>query len=269
MESGKDHREPNKPFLSAAKWGEVAQKIEESLGDPQFDYFRKDKLLCYQEFYDLQRHDGRVLDVGCGPGHFVLHSACRDLEVVGIDSSQPMLRLAQKRLQRDGLKAFFGEVDITQGLPFKDNSFDVVVCESVLNHVPDPHFVLQEIHRVTKSKGRVVLDVSNSWGLGWRLAIKISQQFGTYPGGYIHWMSPLEVQRLACRCGLQIVKARGLHLVPPPRITTVDFKSRSVLPSQVGIRIERWFYRINYLLETRAPFQYFCFKYLLDCRKPE
>jgi ubiquinone/menaquinone biosynthesis C-methylase UbiE len=131
--------------LSRQDWDRVADKIGISLDDAHFAYFRDDKYLCYKEFYGLNPHSGRVLDVGCGPGHLVLFCANNTIDITGIDSSPGMLNLTRKRLQQHGLSAYLLQVDISKGLPFHKGTFDTIVCESVLNHLDDPVNVLKEI----------------------------------------------------------------------------------------------------------------------------
>lgn len=255
--------------LSRQDWDRVADKIGISLDDAHFAYFRDDKHLCYKEFYGLNPHSGRVLDVGCGPGHLVLFCANNAIDITGIDSSAGMLNLTGKRLQQHGRSACLLQVDISKGLPFHKGTFDTIVCESVLNHLDDPVNVLKEICRVLKDEGHLILDVSNRWGIAWRLAIFLSQMSGSYPKGRIHWISPPTAHRLAREAGFQVMKSRGLHFLPPPKITTIDFKCASLLPAWLEGGSERQLFRLNHFLEQRGPFNNFCFKYLLYCSKKE
>lgn len=50
-------------------------------------------------------------------------------------------------------------------LPFSDNCFDVVVSFQVLEHVPEPHYVIAEIYRVLAPGGRLVLTAPHIWGV--------------------------------------------------------------------------------------------------------
>jgi SAM-dependent methyltransferase len=95
----------------------------------------------------------RVLDVGCGPigPIFFAPGALR----VGIDP------LAGKYVTSLGFSAC--GVDLVAGigeqLPVVDNTFDVVICGNVLDHVDQPGLTLAEIHRVLRPDGRVVISV--------------------------------------------------------------------------------------------------------------
>lgn len=253
-------------YLTSQNWSEIAQKIETSLGNADFDYFRRDKLLCYDEFYAIGRAS-RVLDVGCGPGHFVVFCAEKGCDVTGIDSSRGMVNLASKRLAQKNLSAHLMQVDISGGLPFKNGAFDAVACESVLNHVGNPQQVVEEIERVLKPGGHAIIDVSNRWGFFWRISILASQISGSYPKGYIHWISPIEAEHLVESAGFQVLKRSGLHLIPPPRPVSIDFRTSSLLSARFGAKLERFFFRLNNFLERRPPFLYLCFKYLVYCGK--
>jgi SAM-dependent methyltransferase len=70
-----------------------------------------------------------VLDLGCGPGGWVLDAAFQhsEAEVAGIDISRPMIDYANARAQSQGrINASFGVMDITQPLDFADGAFDLV-----------------------------------------------------------------------------------------------------------------------------------------------
>jgi len=97
----------------------------------------------------------RVLDFGCGPGTISagLAKAVEPGELHGIDMEESQLSIARAAAAAGGHdNATFHVGDVTD-LPFEDNSFDVVHCHAVLNHIPETQTVLAEVKRVLKPSG--------------------------------------------------------------------------------------------------------------------
>jgi ubiquinone/menaquinone biosynthesis C-methylase UbiE len=99
---------------------------------------------------------GRVLDIGCGPGHIPLQLVTQkpELEVVGVDLSKSMLKIAEehKAVCAHGDRVEFQVAD-AKGLDFPDDSFDTVCSNSILHHIPNPVPFLSEAWRVLKPGG--------------------------------------------------------------------------------------------------------------------
>jgi phosphatidylethanolamine/phosphatidyl-N-methylethanolamine N-methyltransferase len=103
------------------------------------------------------RPGGSVLDVGVGTG-LELPMFDRRTRLVGVDLSEPMLRRAATRVRRDKLGNVDGLVVMdAMRLAFPDASFDAVVAPYVLTVVPDPAATLDELLRVVKPSGEIVL----------------------------------------------------------------------------------------------------------------
>jgi ubiquinone/menaquinone biosynthesis C-methylase UbiE len=101
----------------------------------------------------LKKPNSRVLDVGCGPGTWILEMAFDypDTHFTGIDIS-PMY---PKEIKPSNVS--FEEVDLTEGLPFADDTFDLVVMRNMVNAltVDDWVYCLKEMERVCKPGGFV------------------------------------------------------------------------------------------------------------------
>jgi ubiquinone/menaquinone biosynthesis C-methylase UbiE len=101
-----------------------------------------------------------VLDVGCGVGATACYLAkefgCR---VTGVDLRESMVEAARERARREGVSE---QVTVrpadAQDLPFADETFDVVLCESVATFVEDRQQVADELVRVVKAGGCVGLN---------------------------------------------------------------------------------------------------------------
>jgi ubiquinone/menaquinone biosynthesis C-methylase UbiE len=100
-----------------------------------------------------------VLDVGCGSGAVTREIARRVGAgglVVGLDPSRELLAVAREFSQQAGLddRVRFREGDVLR-LPLQDSSFDVVLCATVLSHVPNGEAAVPELVRVLRSGGRL------------------------------------------------------------------------------------------------------------------
>ncbi len=96
---------------------------------------------------------GKVLDVGCGRKpykHLFEYS-----EYIGVDVENE----AHPHKEEEIDVIYDGRV-----LPFTDNSFDTVICSQVLEHVFEPADFLQELNRVCKTGGILILTVPFMWG---------------------------------------------------------------------------------------------------------
>jgi ubiquinone/menaquinone biosynthesis C-methylase UbiE len=98
---------------------------------------------------------GRILEVGVGTGRNIPYYPA-GAEVTAIDLSDKVLARAHGRATPKGVKIALYEMDV-QYLGFSENSFDTVVASWVFCSVRDPVLALQELGRVVRPEGRIVL----------------------------------------------------------------------------------------------------------------
>ena len=101
----------------------------------------------------------KLLEVGCGTGHWSQFFSDCGFEVTGVDISESMIKVAQSK---NIANASFQIAD-GHSLPFKDNSFDVTVAITTLEFVHDAELVLREMARCTrKPSGQLLIGVLNA-----------------------------------------------------------------------------------------------------------
>lgn len=147
--------------------------------------------------------NGRLLDVGCAAGFFLVEAKGR-YDVKGVEFSEFSSAFAREKY---GLDVFTGTLEAA-ALPA--NSFDLITLWDVIEHVPDPCAVLTEVARVLSPTGRVVLttgdigsDYARAHGADWHLIT---------PPWHMYFFSQATMGTLAKRAGLRIerVAVRGV-----------------------------------------------------------
>jgi len=117
------------------------------------------------EVMEFSQHAGeRVLEVGGGLGTDLVQFSKNGSQVTDVDLSKRHLELAKKNFALRGLPGTFIHGD-AEDLPFESNSFDLVYSHGVLHHTPNTTKLINEIRRVLKPAGRVLVMVyaENSW----------------------------------------------------------------------------------------------------------
>ena len=137
----------------------------EYFGDTRDYWWNSDYLELLGKRLSLNRVE-KVLDVGCGVGHWgsmlasILPSTAR---VEGVDRDPYWVEKATKRVAQRGLaERFQFHQGLAESLPFADNSFDLVTCQTVLIHTAEPGTVLDEMIRVVRPGGLILLAEPNN-----------------------------------------------------------------------------------------------------------
>lgn len=103
--------------------------------------------------------DARILDSGCGAGPALRFLKQRGFVPFGSDLMEYPLMHA-RRLVPD---AALAQCDSDRALPYRDDSFDIILMSEVIEHVASPEFTLHECFRVLRPGGAVAVTTPNLW----------------------------------------------------------------------------------------------------------
>lgn len=99
-----------------------------------------------------------ILDYGCGPGRISLMLARSGFEVFGVDPSEPMIAQAKEQ-DSQGLRVQFR---IGDDSVLRTDSYDAIVCSSVIEYVRDPDKLLRVFHDSLRGAGVLIISFSNN-----------------------------------------------------------------------------------------------------------
>jgi SAM-dependent methyltransferase len=141
--------------LKPSDWTRLIRLAAHRLESPQdyldFQAFQAQLLLEYLQHHDTGHlAEARTLDLGCGHGGYARTLARSVRSMVGLDFRAPELE------PQDPAHLSFVRSDALQ-TPFRDESFDLVICSSLIEHVSRPADLLSEIARVLAPGGRCYL----------------------------------------------------------------------------------------------------------------
>lgn len=162
--------------------------------------------LTYSERYDrfeefLTQDHRRILDVGSGPGFFLLHGKERGWETVGIEPSKQAARHS-KDLGLEIVEEFLGE-DTVEGL----GQFDVVHMSQVLEHVPDPVGMLDLSRKLLLPGGLLCVVAPNDYN-PFQQALRDACGYDPWwlaPPHHINYFSHDSLCRLLVKNGFDVV----------------------------------------------------------------
>jgi ubiquinone/menaquinone biosynthesis C-methylase UbiE len=163
----------------------------------------------------------KVIDIGCGNGRLASFFSKMNVEYIGIDNSDELIKEAKKNNPQNS----FLEADAL-GLPFPDNNFNKAFMIAVLHNIPSKEFrlkALKEASRILKNNGLLILTV-------WRLPRKesiyiflkyffskiigrskldfkdIFKPWGGKVERYIHFFTKRELKNLAREAGFEVLE---------------------------------------------------------------
>jgi SAM-dependent methyltransferase len=113
-----------------------------------------------------------ILDVGCGRAVDGARLCEKGGQVIGLEPSHVMIARAKEHLGRSNAQVALAQ-GIGENLPFKPHSFDKVMCKGALDHFFSPGQTMEEIARVLKPNGEMIISIANFNSLGFRLGKKL------------------------------------------------------------------------------------------------
>ena len=156
---------------------ESAQRVPGKPADPVVEFFDRRAKDYDREYTDetpggfalrvrrekvmalFDQPNGRVLDVGCGPGVMAEQILNRGCTFWGVDPSMGMIGIARTRFP-EGPRVGFRCAG-AQSLPFEDGYFDAVLCMGVIDALEDRQAAIREMLRVLKPNGTLIITFTN------------------------------------------------------------------------------------------------------------
>lgn len=200
-------------------------------------------------------------DVGTGAGHFAVALAEHGIRVAAIDASQPMLTHVAQNASRAGVADLVVPIaSDAQRLELPSATCDVVVAIGLLPWVRRPERALNEITRILKPGGYVIVSMDNASSLargldpGWHASVRslirmIRRGNGRDSGkaSLIQWPAMAkrrDFDRLLRSAGLHPLRVAGVGFGP------FTFLGRNVLPNGMGLQVDRL---LQWLADHGAP----------------
>jgi len=162
--------------------------------------------------------DKLVLDVGCGGGILSESMAEKGAHVTGIDLGEKALKVARLHQLESGAKVDYRLIAVEELAKQQPESFDVVTCMEMLEHVPDPAAIINACARLVKPGGAVFFSTINRNPKAYLFAV-IGAEYvlNMLPKGtheYEKFIKPSELSAWARQSGLSVDELKGMSYNP-------------------------------------------------------
>ncbi|MBT3354337.1 MAG: class I SAM-dependent methyltransferase [Candidatus Scalindua sp.] len=149
----------------------------------------------------------RLLDVGCGDGGFALKIKDKFSKIYGAEIAKEAALIARKQNVSASL------VDLNLSLSYQNNIFDAVTCLDVIEHLLDPDSFIEEIYRVLKPAGQLVLTTPNIRNFRnlYTLVFKgifpqTSPDTFVWGGGHLHFFTREDIKSIFKKAGFKRIE---------------------------------------------------------------
>ncbi|MGP1947297.1 MAG: bifunctional 2-polyprenyl-6-hydroxyphenol methylase/3-demethylubiquinol 3-O-methyltransferase UbiG [Arsenophonus sp. NC-PG7-MAG3] len=172
--------------------------------------------------YILQHANGvfgkKVLDIGCGGGILSESMTKEGALVTGIDMSSELLQVAKLHALENNMKIKYLQITAESYAEKRPQTYDIVTCMEMLEHVPDPESVVQSCAKLVKPGGDVFFSTINRNKKAWLLAIIAAEHILKIVPKGTHdikkFIKPSELLSWIDKTSLQEQHIIGLHYNP-------------------------------------------------------
>lgn len=143
--------------MQNALWDKLTSKYIKSINEDKNGDFAYEKLVNSLSVLSLCDNTGNALDLGCGDGRFTKELSIRFPNVVGVDYSKQMLKIAKKSCP----DVKFILYDLEQSFPELNIKFDLIVCKLLLMYIKNIEIIAMESFKVLNPGGILVVSVTH------------------------------------------------------------------------------------------------------------
>jgi 2-polyprenyl-6-hydroxyphenyl methylase/3-demethylubiquinone-9 3-methyltransferase len=160
----------------------------------------------------------RAIDIGCGGGILSEGMASRGADVTGVDLSERALGVARLHLYESGHQVDYRQIAAEEIAAKEPESFDVVTCMEMLEHVPDPSSTVSACAKLAKPGASIFFSTLNRNPKSYLFAVVGAEYVlrmlprGTHE--YARFIKPSELARMARDAGLAVEEVIGMSYNP-------------------------------------------------------
>jgi 2-polyprenyl-3-methyl-5-hydroxy-6-metoxy-1,4-benzoquinol methylase len=148
----------------------------------------------------------KLLDAGCGTGHFSKIASEKGAIVTSMDIGE---RLLEKVAEKCDTERVVGSI---LDIRFNDSYFDFVISSEVIEHTEAPYRALKEFYRVLKPGGILALTVPNRL---WKWSCILANTLNIRPyEGMENWVGFFRLKNEFKKTGFNVLQYKGFHLLP-------------------------------------------------------
>ena len=180
---------------------------KDGVGQTHFDELKQATADLYLDLLERYHGElkGRLLEIGCGQGDFLVRAAARGLTVAGIEYSEHACEVARRKL-RHAPDAVVVRGEINSAI--EGEPYDICACSDVIEHVRDPRSFLERVHKLLRPDGILFIATPtlDSWS-----ARLLKNRWMEFKAEHLFYFRASTLQTLLIDCGFeQIIERPGV-----------------------------------------------------------